>query len=170
MTTNVLSLRIKSVVVVRVLSVCFLLVTSCSIGAPNYSKHFLFEPGEKRLEISVDKYCTYEIGISFSAKGGEHLIKDTFGGAMHVNLPAKIDIFLSNDAYQEVFSKRDFGGSELGFRYGPNPIMLIAGKAYLIPGKYTASINIKSIGRDLSDFDSDFFLAGNPKLTCKKMN
>jgi hypothetical protein len=153
---------------VLMLIACCILTASCSFGVPSYSKQLKFETGEKHLEINIKKYCTYEIGFSFSAQGGNEQIKDVFGDAMHINLPAVVDVFISNDDGQEIFSVIDFGGTELGYRYGPNPIQLIAGKALLKPGNYSTLIHVKSVAGDFSGFDSEFFIAGDPKTRCGK--
>jgi hypothetical protein len=155
---------------VWILAICFLSVAACSSGTPSHSERFSLELGKKRLEIVVNKYCTYEIGISFLAKDGGQLIKDTFGVATELKMPVLIDIVLENKDGQVVFSKIDFGGTGLGYRYGPNPVKFIAGKAYLEPGKNTVTIYVRHIDQDLSKFDTEIFVSGDPKLTCEKKN
>lgn len=151
-----------------ILIACFLSVAACSFGAPSYTKQFVFEQGQKRLEIDVNQYCTYEIGISFASKRGDQSIKEFFGHARKINMPAMVDVSLLNDSGKSSFSIVDFGGTMRSYRYGPNPLKLIAGKVHLAPGKYTAVIDIKDIEKDFSDLESSFFVSGDPKVKCGK--
>jgi len=146
----------------------FLAVSACSFGTPSYSKVFLFEPGKKSLEINVDQYCTYEIGVSFASEMGGQAIKSIFGHARQVRLPATVDLALFNASGKLSFSVSNVGGPMLAYRYGPNPLQLIFGKAYLEPGVYVAIIDIKLAGESLSELESKLFLAVDPKTTCKK--
>ncbi len=155
-----------------VLVICFLSVSACSIGTPRYTKPFVFEQGQKRLEIEVDHPCAYRVGISFTskAKDGDQAIRKFFGAPGNINMPATVDISLLDEHGKRVFSRVDFGGVVSRYGYGPNPLRLIAGKVYLEPGKYTAMINIKDIDGEFSGFESAFFVSGPPKGTCGKRN
>ncbi len=145
-----------------------LIGVACSTGVPSYSKQFIFEPGQQSLEIGVKKLCNYEIGIMFLSQGNDQAVKDFFGHARQIHLPALIDVSLFDNSGKSFFATVDFGGPVSGYRYGPNPLKLIVGKVYLVPGKYTAVIDIKDIEKDFSGFESSFFVSGDPKLKCGK--
>jgi len=145
-----------------------LIGVACSINAPTHSKKFIFKPGQQSLEVNIKKHCTYEIGVIFLSQGNDQTVRDFFGHARQIHLPALINMYLFDDSGKNLFSTVDFGGSVSGYRYGPNPLKLIAGKVYLEPGKYTAVIDIKNIEEDFSGFESSFFVSGVPKVTCGK--
>lgn len=141
-------------------------ITACSNGEPEHSKAFLFEGGRHKIEITVTKDCTYEVGISFSSKDGQS-IKQVFGNAREINLAALIDISLSNEAGVVEFTRTEFGGHISEFRYGPNPLKMIAGKVYLDEGKYLVELNIKEVDNNFSGLISSVFVAADPKVTCR---
>lgn len=83
-------------------------------------------------------------------------------------MPALISIDFFDDSGKNFFSIEDFGGPVSGYRYGPNPLKVIVGKVYLEPGDYTAIIKIKNVEKDFSEFESNFFVSEDPKVTCGK--
>jgi len=141
---------------------------------------FLFEP--RNIEITLQKgkviheklsiiqACGHEIGIEFHTKDGEETkIKDIFGkSTFQIHLPAHIRITVLNSKGEVVFENKDFKNRNLGFRYGPDPIKLIAGRAYLYPGEYNIYIHVIDIYKNLDHFDAFFFAAHNPKARCGK--
>ncbi len=129
-------------------------------------RRFSLSSGEKQFEINIKKKCVHHIGILFkSDRGSEEVIK-IFGNALNTYMPAYFDIELYDYSGKIVFSIYNFGGKVTYFRYGPNPIMISAGKIYPNPGKYNVKIKINKIEKDLSMFESKFFIVIDPKSAC----
>ncbi|KEQ17978.1 hypothetical protein [Endozoicomonas numazuensis] len=133
------------------------------------SKKIDFNKGVKYVEVDVRDHCTYELGVIFESKNEERTIQSFFGHAQDIKLSAIIDMSLYHSFGEEIISVKNYGGAVSGYRYGPDPLLLIVGRAYLDPGKYTAVIDIKSIEKDFSDFKSSIFVSKPPKVTCNRM-
>ena len=65
-----------------------------------------------------------------------------------------------------VFERIDFQGSNLTFWYGPNPIKLIAGTAYLPPENYDVRIKVVDLYENFDELDTYFFASHTPKTRC----
>lgn len=144
----------------------FLINAVYIISVPNYSTPFEFREGRHILEIDVSPKCPYEIGVLFSSDEGHQPVKNFFGNARKIYLPALIDISLFSSSQQKIFSVKDFGGTTSWYRYGPNPLRLIAGESYFQQEKYTVVIDVKRIEKDFSKFKAEFFVLAEPKGTC----
>jgi hypothetical protein len=145
--------------------------------------HF-FEPGDIKINFEDDKKitlnfrvlkeCTHVIGIGFVSKKtaygheGHVHIKDFFGGLLELNLPAEIDIKLLNTNNDIIFQRNNFGGSKIGFQYGPNPVEFIAGRVYLTPGHYNVELRIVRRHKNFQEFEAFFFAAIPPGTICGK--
>lgn len=129
----------------------------------------ILEKGEDiSFEMQVTQSCGYEVGVSFSSqKHSVNDIKQAFGDKLtQLNLPAHISIQITDDRNEVIFENLDFGGENLVFRYGPDPLKFIAGQHYLNAGKYRINLKTQALESDLSNLDNYFFIAQVPKTRC----
>ena len=141
-------------------------LTACSANSLDQSLNIPSKVGVSEIRYVVRQTCTYEIGISYMPKvGGIKTIKEIIGPPLAVNLPAQMNILVTNSDGAKFFEENQFGGQGLGFRYGP-PIKIIAGKRRLTPGTYFVRIDQTKVPESMSAFEARIFIDKPPKISC----
>ena len=130
------------------------------------------EGGTIDLEFDLKIDCLYYIGIGFSSKYPtsnkvrHRHVKEFFQGLLNLDLPAEIDIKILNDNQDVLLDIKSFGGKEIGYIYGPDPVKFIAKTLHLKSGIYYAQIKPKNLNKNFKDFEAFFFVTGVPKTGC----
>lgn len=141
-------------------------LVACSANSLDQGLSIPSKVGVSQIRYQVRQMCTYEIGVSYMPKvGGIETIKKIFGPPLTVNLPAEMNILVTNSDGAKIFEMKKYGGQGLGYRYGP-PIRFIAGKSRLTPGTYFVRTDLTRVPQNMSAFDARIFIDKPPKTNC----
>lgn len=159
--------KIKLLMLCAIISVLLVgtLFGTYGVAEPNKIKIELSEERDFPLDLPITKACTYEVGVMFYGENKSH-IKNAFGGVLDARFPLDLDLEIVNSENQMVFNKSMFDGQKVNVRYGPNPVMFIAGTSYLLPGDYIVNISINKENDWVLKFDTYFFAKHTPKTRC----